>query len=293
MNLNLGDFYSILTAICWSVAVILFDISSRKLNSLQMSVIKNFIGVFGFILTIIIMNIPIPKFSFNEASVLFLSGFIGVAVADLLFLASLRKLGSSLSAIIATIYSPAIFLFSFMMFGELISKKAYLGGGLVIIGISISTFKIPLIQDKKIILIGVLFGILAQVLTAYSVLLVKPIMVNNSIIMIALYRFSIGLFFTLIFLIYKSGLASVISTFKNGLSNFTLIIGAIMGTYLSVLFWLAGFKYTISGRAAIYNQLSTVLIIIMAFFFLKEPITSKKWIGIALCITGALLVSMN
>ena len=293
MNLNLGDFYSILTAICWSIAVILFDISSRKLNSLQMSVIKNFIGVFGFILTIIIMNIPIPKFSFNEVSVLFLSGFIGVAVADLLFLASLRKLGSSLSAIIATIYSPAIFLFSFMMFGELISKKAYLGGGLVIIGISISTFKIPLIQDKKVILIGVLFGILAQVLTAYSVLLVKPIMVNNSIIMIALYRFSIGLFFTLIFLIYKSGLASVISTFKNGLSNFTLIIGAIMGTYLSVLFWLAGFKYTISGRAAIYNQLSTVLIIIMAFFFLKEPITSKKWIGIALCITGALLVSMN
>ena len=49
MNLNLGDIYAILTAFCWSFAVILFDISSKKLNSLQMSFIKNFIGVLGFI----------------------------------------------------------------------------------------------------------------------------------------------------------------------------------------------------------------------------------------------------
>ena len=63
MNLNLGDIYAILTAFCWSFAVILFDISSKKLNSLQMSFIKNFIGVLGFILTVIILNLPSPDFS--------------------------------------------------------------------------------------------------------------------------------------------------------------------------------------------------------------------------------------
>ena len=77
------------------------------------------------------------------------------------------------------------------------------------------------------------------------------------------------------------------------LTIITIILGSFLGTYLSVIFWLAGFKYTISGRAAIYNQLSTILIIVLAFFILKEPMSKKKWFGVLLSITGALLVSLS
>ena len=75
---------------------------------------------------------------------------------------------------------------------------------------------------------------------------------------------------------FKSGTKQVIQKFKQGLTNQYVILGAILGTYLSVIFWLAGYKYTLAGRAAIYNQLSTVFIIILARVFLKEPMTSKK-----------------
>ena len=64
-----------------------------------------------------------------------------------------------------------------------------------------------------------------------------------------------------------------------------------MGTYLSVILWLAGYKYTIAGRAAIYNQLSTVLIVVWARIFLKDPIDKRKLVGVVLAITGALIVS--
>ena len=53
MNINMGDIYAIMTAFCWSTAVILFDISSKKLDSYQLNVIKNLIGVCGFIISII------------------------------------------------------------------------------------------------------------------------------------------------------------------------------------------------------------------------------------------------
>ena len=66
-----------------------------------------------------------------------------------------------------------------------------------------------------------------------------------------------------------------------------------MGTYLSVILWLAGFKYTLANRAAIYNQLSTILIILFAYFFLKEPISVKKWTGVILSILGAFIISIN
>ena len=68
-------------------------------------------------------------------------------------------------------------------------------------------------------------------------------------------------------------------------------MGSIFGTFLSVIFWLAGFKYTLAGRAAIYNQLATIFIILMAAVFLKEAMTRRKWLAVSSALSGALLVS--
>ena len=289
----MGDIYAIITALCWSSAVILFDVSSKKMDSFQLNVLKNFVGVFGFILTIIVLSIPIPIFSQHEIIILFFSGVIGVAIADLLFLDSLRRIGSGLSAVVATIYSPSIFIIAYLLFGEIVKLQSYIGGVLVITGIVIATYKLPQIVKNNNLYIGIIFGVFAQIFTAYSVLLVVPIMENNPIIYIALIRFSIGLIVTAAVLVYRSSIHGLFYTLKEGLGNTTILIAAILGTYLSVIFWLAGFKYTLAGRAAIYNQLSTIFIIIMAVLFLKETMNVKKWIGITLSIIGAILVSMS
>ena len=58
------------------------------MGSLQMSLIKNSIGVTGFILTIIFMRLPFPDFSNVEIILLLTSGLLGVGIADLMFLYS-------------------------------------------------------------------------------------------------------------------------------------------------------------------------------------------------------------
>ena len=289
----MGDLYAIITAVCWSSAVILFDISTKNFTAIQLNVLKNFIGVFGFILTIVLFSIPSPNFSQQEIFTLALSGFLGILIADGLFLESLRRLGSSLSAVVSTIYTPTVFIIAFILFNETINLHSYIGGILVLGGITISVFKPPKNIKKRDLYIGILFGIVANIITAYSVLIIKPIMKNNSVVYVALYRFSIGFIFGILINILKSGIKQVIQKFKQGLTNQYVILGAFLGTYLSVIFWLAGYKYTLAGRAAIYNQLSTVFIIILARFFLKEPMTSKKIIGVSLAIFGAILVSVS
>ena len=72
-----------------------------------------------------------------------------------------------------------------------------------------------------------------------------------------------------------------------------MIVGAFMGTFLSVSFWLAGFKYTLAGRAAIYNQLSTILITLLAVIFLKEHLNFRSWVAVILAMVGAVLVSTS
>ena len=288
----MGDLYAVITAVCWSSAVILFDISTKNFTAIQLNVLKNFIGVFGFILTIILFSIPSPNFSQQDIFTLSLSGALGILIADGLFLESLRRLGSGISAVVSTIYTPTVFIIAFILFNETINMYSYIGGVLVLGGITISVFQPPKTIKKRDLYIGILFGIMANILTAYSVLIIKPIMKNNSVVYVALYRFSIGLFFGIIINLVKSGSQTVIQKFKQGLTNQYVVFGAILGTYLSVIFWLAGYKYTLAGRAAIYNQLSTVFIIILARVFLKEPMTSKKIIGVSLAIFGAMIVSV-
>lgn len=290
-HLNLGEVYAVLTALCWSSGVICFQISRQVLSSLQINLLKNVIGVVGFIGFLVIQGHDFPVFNHHEYWILIISGILGVAIGDWFFLTSLRMLGAGLSAILGTTYSPTVFLLAFFMFGEVISPQAYFGGVLVIAGIIIGTLEIPKNRKQGDIAWGALYGFLAQVLTAFSVLLLKPIMANHPIVPIALVRFSIGAVLSIGFLIFSKGSSVLFETFKRGLKHPPLIMGSFLGTFLSVIFWLAGYKYTLAGRAAIYNQLSTIFIIIMAAIFLKEIMTPKKWLAVCFALCGALLVS--
>ena len=289
----MGDIYALLTAVCWSFAVILFELSSNKLNPLQINIVKNSFGVIGFIISIYIFDIPYPDFSNENLGVLAISGFIGVGVADLFFLESLKKIGSSLSAIVATIYAPSVFIIAYIFFNEAITLNVYIGASLVLGGIVVSTYNFPKQITSTELITGVLFGALAQVLTAASVLSVKPVMADNPILYVALIRFGVGLMSAIIFMSFNSGFKFIYITFQQGYRNIFLLGGSFFGTYLSVILWLAGYKYTLAGRAAIYNQLSTVLISIMAVYFLKDTLTLKKKIGILLSFVGAVIVTFD
>lgn len=288
----MGDLYALLTAVCWSFAVILFELSSKELNPLQMNIIKNSIGVMGFIVTIFILNIPYPDFSSSNLIILLISGITGVGIADLFFLDSLKKIGSSFSAIVATLYAPSVFIIAYIFFDELITLSLYIGALLIVGGIIISTYDSTNLSISSKLIKGFIYGAMAQILTAGSVLMVKPIMAVSPILYVALVRFGVGLFSALLLLVLQSGYSKLMVTFRMGLKNIYLLAGAFFGTYLSVILWLAGYKYTLAGRAAIYNQLSTVIISLMAVIFLKERLTGKKKIGIILSFLGAIIVSI-
>ena len=118
-------------------------------------------------------------------------------------------------------------------------------------------------------------------------------MENHSVVSIALVRFGIGLIGILIVLIKIKGFVFLKETFNTGLKNLYVIMGSILGTYLSVIFWLSGFKYTMASRAAVYNELSTIMIIVMAYIFLKEPMPKRKCLAVFIASIGALIVSIQ
>ena len=143
LNLNSGDIYALLAALCWSSGIILFELSGKLLDSLQINFLKNFIGFIGFFIVVIITDNLFILYTTQEFWLLVISAILGVAVGDLFLLASLKQLGSGLYAVAGTSYTLFVFLFAFLMFQELIAMQVYLGGVLVILGIIVRSMTMP------------------------------------------------------------------------------------------------------------------------------------------------------
>jgi drug/metabolite transporter (DMT)-like permease len=67
-------------------------------------------------------------------------------------------------------------------------------------------------------------------------------------------------------------------------------LAALFGTYLAMTVWVGGMKYCDVSRSALLNQLSTIFIFALATVFLKERLTVRRGLAIALAVTGAYLV---
>jgi drug/metabolite transporter (DMT)-like permease len=67
---------------------------------------------------------------------------------------------------------------------------------------------------------------------------------------------------------------------------------AVLGTYLSILLWLGGMKYTQASVASALNQLSLVFIFLLAVIFLGEKPAPLKILAVALAAGGAVMTSM-
>ena len=178
------------------------------------------------------------------------------------------------------------------MYQEVISVFAYFGGVLVISGVIVGTMESPENRTPRDIYIGAFYGFLAHFFTAYSVLLLRPVLESHPVVPIALVRFTTGIIFSAAAIIYLNGYSELRETMAKGFGHVYLLAGSFLGTFLSVIFWLSGYKYTLAGRAAIYNQLSTIFIIILAAIFLKEVMTTKKWAAVSLALGGAFIVSI-
>jgi drug/metabolite transporter (DMT)-like permease len=72
-----------------------------------------------------------------------------------------------------------------------------------------------------------------------------------------------------------------------------MLPGTVLGSFLSLIFWIAGMKYTQAGVAAILNQTSTIHILVLSAIFLGEPLTRRKMGAAALALTGILMVIIS
>ena len=68
---------------------------------------------------------------------------------------------------------------------------------------------------------------------------------------------------------------------------------SVLGSFLSYILWIAGFKYAAAAHVAILNQTSVIFAIIPATLVLNEPFTRRKGLAVSLAIAGILVVTFG
>ncbi len=291
----LGPTLALLSAVLWSLAVILFKKSGETVHPWSLNIFKNIVATLLLFPTMAIFGErlirPVPL---RDYFLFALSGILGMAIGDTLFFMSLNRIGASLSAIVSYMYSPSLILISLLFLKETLNPLQILGAILILSALLLTTqIKLPQNLTRKGLVVGILWGILSTLGTAISVAIIKPHLSATPLLWATQLRLlagTIGLILIIIFLPHRK---TVISSLF-ALRGFGYALGGtIIGTYLALVVWLGGMKFTQVSIAAPLNQTSGIFILILAALLLKEPITLRKLLAIFIAFIGATLVFLG
>lgn len=291
----MGESQAVLAALFWSVAVILMRVSGLSVAALPLTFFKSAVATVCFLLTLPLLNVPfLPELSGEEYWRLVMSAVLGISVADTMFVAALRRLGASLQALADCIYAPALAVVGYLMFGEMLNRWELLGGLLVVAGVGMGILRSGGGSvEARSLAVGVLLAAGAHIVMGFGILMVRDIFREISVVWVCTFRFLVATLVLGVFAAFRGVEDNIVYPFRRTDLWKWMIPMSVLGPFIATIFWTGGFKFATPGRAAIFNQLSTVFIIVLARVFLKEKLTRRRLAGVVLAAAGAIVVGAH
>jgi drug/metabolite transporter (DMT)-like permease len=295
----MGEICSLLSAIFWALAIIIFKKIGDRVSPMVINPVKSIIGLLLFMRTCLIMGVPLipdAQFSNSDLLILSISGIIGIGIADIIFLHSLNILGAGISAIVDTVYSPFVILFAFIILGESLTSTQLLGGALIIGAVLYASTKIQNIPvNRKRFKQGVFYGVGSIAMMALGIVMIKPILntVSENIglqLWIAGYRLVSGVLVSGSIMLIANRRQNILGALRDRKLWFPLIVSSVLAAYLGIAMWVMGMSMTTASISSILNQTATIFILIFAWIFLGEPLTKRRISSIVVAMFGAYLV---
>ncbi len=290
----LGEALSLLSAIVWAFAVVLFRKSGETVHPLALNAFKNTLAIVLLIpLVWMLGHVSWQQIPLHIYAVLFVSGAVGIGLGDTFFFHSLNRLGAGLTGIILCLYSPFIITFSYIWLGERLSV-IQLFGALLIISAVVLVSEGRRSTDRVIprYFSGVAFGVLAAASMAAGVVLMKPLLSAYPVIWVAETRLFGGIAALVLVMLASPGRKRIMPSLSDTRNWHYTVAGSFLGAFVSMIIWIGGMKYTQASTAAALNQTTTIFIFVFAGLLLKEPMTVRRTIAIGLAFAGASLVSL-
>ena len=303
-----GELCMLIAAILWSVTVILLKSSSNQLSPFLINPIKNSIGLLLFLILFIYMGIPLWYDNLSQLGYykILLSGLLGMAIGDTIFIYALSKIGANRVAIVDS-FSPFIIYFYSIL---LLSNQELVF--IQFVGLMITTIAIVILTyendsediDYKTKRAGILWVFFAMSCTGYGIVLLKTVLNEINIIevdqklkfnlWVTAFRLLPGVIFSWFMFLFKKNKKSLLQPLTNKSVLSKLLLASIIGPFFALGFWILGYAFIDKPSiASIISQTSVIFIVILSWIFLKEKLTPLRLVSISFAFIGVLLATMN
>jgi drug/metabolite transporter (DMT)-like permease len=290
----IGEILSIGAALFWAIGVILFKRAGEAMPPLALNLFKGIVALALFPPTMIAAGVGFaPDVAPMDVALLFASGVIGISIADTMFFFSLEKLGAGLTAVVDTSYTPFIVVLTTVFLGERLGPLEMVGAALIVGALIMGSASRPEKgRTRRDIVAGVVVGVVGIGVMAVGIVMIKRILDRPEVDMIwATWIRVVGGFVGVVPIVaLHPRRRALLAALKPSRAWVPGALGAVFGTYLAMTAWVGGMKYCDVSRSALLNQLSTIFIFLFATIFLKERLTARRVIAIALAVTGAYFV---
>ncbi len=291
----LGEFLSVVAALGWAAAVVLFKKSGEETPAIALNLFKNVVAFILLVLTLLVAGVPFfPDRPLTDWGLLAVSGWLAISVADTLFFLALERLGAGLVAIVDTLYSPAVIALSVGFLGERLGTRVFVGAGLVVGAILVGAADRPALgRTRRDIVEGTILGVVCMLCLAGGIVMVKDFLGTASVLWTATVRMFFGIVGLLPFMIVPKWRRDAGAIFRPRRVWIFALPASVLGPYVSTIAWLGGFKFALASVAAVLNQMSTIFIFVLAAIFLKEPLTPRRTVALAMAVSGAVLATLR
>jgi drug/metabolite transporter (DMT)-like permease len=289
-----GEFFALSSALVWALAVILFRRSGETLPAFELNLFKNLFGMILLIPTILVVDgLQLPGFTVSELLLVFVSGLIGIAVADTWYLKALNMMGASRTGIVSSLFSPFVIFLSAVFLGERLVPWQWLGFLLVMSGVLLVTWRTHRSAvDTADVKRGVMYGVGAVFMMAAGVVMVKEILETRSFLWTVELRVVGGVGGMLVYMLVSRQWQSVKHNFSQPQPWGTVMFASFLGAYFALLLWLAGYKLIDASVASVLNETNVSFIVFLAWLMLGERINRRKLVGLGLTSAGVIIMML-
>ena len=310
MSTGFGELCSILSALCWAIGLMFYRQLGATLPPLQLNFLKNLL-VLGMLLPAIplLHGLDVPQFTAWQAFAAVASGVLGIGIADTLYFRALNELGAGRMGVLGNFYSPFVIVLSFFFLDESLTLFQLAGFALVSLGVWIAAWPragseprsavapgilppAPRLHPSRSHLVrGFMYAMLAIVLMAVSIILVKRVLEQQPLLWVTGLRM-VGAIAGMAAIAWFRGETAQLAPPTVGMPWRKLVVAAFIGQFLAMVLWLAGYKYTQASVAAILNETASIFILLLAAVWLKEKLTRRAIIGVGLTLSGVSVMLM-
>lgn len=305
-----GEFISLGVAASWMITALCFEYAGKRTGALPLNIIRLLmaIGMLGITLAVTTGHAIPWEAGYKAWFWLAISGFIGYVLGDYCLFNSYLLIGSRFGQLFMTLAPPSAALAGWLILGERLNGYAIAGMLVTMSGIGLSIMGRGKSAPSgkwhlKLPLKGVLFGIGAGIGQGVGLVFSKLGMDYymeridpGDLLAMRLLPFAatqiraiVGLAGFLAILFWTRQGGALLRAVRDRKAMVAATGGTVFGPFLGVSFSLMAVQYTEAGVASTLMALTPVMILLPAYFILKQKITFREIIGAIVSVVGVSL----